>query len=102
MSFKDDEQNVRVDEGVSYEIPGMEEYWKQWERRDVLEAEAKLKAEAGERLGQDQPNRPSELDSWLMEKGQYNMRGYGERSDRWYDIPIDFLCKGSTRDRMNL
>jgi hypothetical protein len=89
LIFRDDGVDFRQGEELIYEIPGMEEYAKQWERQDVLDAEAH------ETEGTEEP-RESELDAWLMEKGQYNMRGYGERSERWYDIPLDFLCmKGS-------
>lgn len=84
----------------AYEIPGMEEYWKQWERKDVLEAEAAAEEDTKQR---DDEGRPNELDNWLMDRGQYSMRGYGERSDRWYEIPLDFLCmKGGFKDGFNL
>jgi hypothetical protein len=47
-------------------------------------------------------DRQGDLDTWLLDKGQYMSRGYAERSDRWYDIPRDFLCIKESRDRFNL
>jgi hypothetical protein len=75
---------------VLYESPGTEEYWKQWEREDVLEDEAQKQLDDKEAT-QD-PNSSNGLDSWLYDRGQWNERGHSERSDRWYDYPVDYLC----------
>lgn len=80
----------------------MEEYWKQWERKDVLEAEGKAREAVEHESKQEGVDRQSDLDTWLVDRGQYIMRGYAERSDRWYDIPLDFMCIKGSRDGFNL
>jgi len=101
---RSDDQEMKEVPVVTYEMPGLEEYWRQWERDDVLEAEAKAEEEAQEHdddIGNEDV-KPDELDTWVMDRGQYNMRGYGERSDRWYEIPLDYLCMKGFKDGFNL
>jgi hypothetical protein len=73
---------------LSYEFDGVEEYWGQWKRDDVLEAEALTNHQEDVLESETQDT----LNSWLWDRGHWNQRGYYERSERWYEYPLDYLC----------
>jgi hypothetical protein len=89
-------KNAAAEELLAYQYDGAEEYWKPMGNQNVLGAE-----EDGAKNENMRKVNEYELDSSLPDRDQWKDREYRERSERWYEYPIDYVCmKGARGERL--